>query len=86
LSVGGRPDAIQTCRALTWHDPRHTGATLAYRAGASVPEVQARLGHTAMRAAGIDAHMVDDSDQVLAVRLNAMFDTDRTSSRHLRAV
>lgn len=71
---------------LTWHDLRHTGATLAYRAGASVPEVQARLGHTTMRAASIYAHMTDDSDQVLAERLNAMFDTDQPTSRHLRAL
>jgi integrase len=38
----------------------------AYRAGASVPAVQARLGHTTMRAAQIYAHAADDSDSVLA--------------------
>lgn len=58
---------------LTWHDLRHTGATLAYQAGASVPEVQARLGHATMRAASIYAHAADDSDRVLAARLDAMF-------------
>ncbi|MGP6203912.1 tyrosine-type recombinase/integrase [Microbacterium sp. F2] len=62
----GRPD-------LTWHDLRHTGATLAYRAGASLPDVQRRLGHTTNRAAQIYAHAVDDSDQLLAARLDAMF-------------
>lgn len=51
---------------LTWHDLRHTGAMFAYRAGASVPAVQARLGHTTMRAAQIYAHAADDSDAVLA--------------------
>ncbi len=51
---------------LTWHDLRHTGAMFAYRAGASVPAVQARLGHTTMRAAMIYAHAADDSDAVLA--------------------
>lgn len=58
---------------LTWHDLRHTGATLAYRAGASVPEVQARLGHTTMRAAMTYAHAADDSDRLIADRLHAMF-------------
>lgn len=51
---------------LTWHDLRHTGAMFAYRTGASVPAVQARLGHTTMRAALIYAHAADDSDAVLA--------------------
>ncbi|SIT73647.1 site-specific integrase [Microbacterium sp. RU33B] len=57
---------------LTWHDLRHTGATLAYRAGASVPEVQRRLGHTTMRAAQVYAHAVDDSDRHIADRLDAL--------------
>lgn len=58
---------------LRWHDLRHTGATLAYSAGASVREVQNRLGHTTMRAAQIYAHVADDSDRLLAERLNAQF-------------
>lgn len=58
---------------LTWHDLRHTGATLAYKAGASTPEVMRRLGHTTMRAAMIYSHAADDSDSVLAQRLNDMF-------------
>ena len=58
---------------LHWHDLRHTGATLAYRSGASVPDVQRRLGHTTMRAAQIYAHAADDSDAVLAARLNEMY-------------
>jgi len=61
----GRPD-------LTWHDLRHTGATLAYAAGASVPEVQRRLGHTTMRAATIYAHAADESDRLLAAKLDAL--------------
>lgn len=77
-AVVGRED-------LTWHDLRHTGATLAYRIGASVPEVQRRLGHTTMRAAQIYAHAADDSDAVIARRLDALFDTP-VSGRHLRAL
>ncbi|AWB90302.1 tyrosine-type recombinase/integrase [Salinibacterium hongtaonis] len=70
---------------LHWHDLRHTGATLAYRAGASLPEVQARLGHTTMRAALIYSHAADDSDRVLADRLNALYGAPE-GAPHLRAV
>lgn len=70
---------------LTWHDLRHTGATLAYRAGASVPDVQARLGHTTMRAASIYAHRTDESDRVLAERLDELFRMESTPPR-LRTV
>lgn len=70
---------------LTWHDLRHTGATLAYRAGASVPEVQRRLGHTTMRAAQTYAHAADDSDRVLADRLNALY-ADASTAPKLRAL
>lgn len=81
----GRARAAVGRDDLTWHDLRHTGATLAYRAGASVPEVQRRLGHTTMRAAQTYAHAADDSDRVLADRLDAMF-SGESSARHLRAV
>lgn len=70
---------------LTWHDLRHTGATLAYRAGASVPEVQARLGHATMRAALIYAHAADDSDRVLATRLDDLY-AGTVAPPRLRAV
>lgn len=59
--------------ALRWHDLRHTGASLAYAAGASVPDVQRRLGHTTMRAAAIYAHAYADADHALAARLDAAF-------------
>ncbi|MFE5408769.1 tyrosine-type recombinase/integrase [Microbacterium sp. NPDC056569] len=78
-AVIDRPD-------LTWHDLRHTGATLAYRTGASVPEVQARLGHTTMRAALIYAHAADDSDRVLADRLDEMFAASAAPARRLKAL
>lgn len=74
----GRPD-------LTWHDLRHTGATLAYRAGASVPEVQRRLGHTTMRAAQTYAHAADDSDRIVAARLDELYAGHAVAPR-LRAV
>ncbi|MGB4777487.1 tyrosine-type recombinase/integrase [Microbacterium sp.] len=75
--VAGRDD-------LHWHDLRHVAASLAYRAGASVPEVQRRLGHTTARAASIYAHVYDDSDRLIAERLNAAFAP--TDTPRLRAV
>lgn len=62
----GRPE-------LHWHDLRHTGATLAYREGASVKDVQRRLGHSTARAAMIYAHAADESDSLLAQRLDAAY-------------
>ncbi|MGI8394278.1 tyrosine-type recombinase/integrase [Leucobacter sp. W1038] len=58
---------------LRWHDLRHTGATLAYSTGASVREVQNRLGHSTMRAAAIYSHASEGSDRVLADRLDALY-------------
>ncbi len=58
---------------LTWHDLRHTGATLACRAGGSVKDVQNRLGHTTARAAMIYAHAVDDSDRMIAEKMNELY-------------
>jgi len=57
---------------LTWHDLRHTSATLAYKVGASTREVMDRLGHTTRRAADIYQHAADDSDKLLAARLDEL--------------
>lgn len=80
-----RARAVVGREELTWHDLRHTGATLAYKAGASLPEVQARLGHTTMRAASIYAHAADDSDRVLAARLDSIYGAREVQPK-LRAV
>lgn len=69
---------------LHWHDLRHTGATLAYSTGASMREVQNRLGHATMRAAAIYAHASDDSDRLLAHRLDELY--GGTAAPKLRAV
>ncbi|SBS70800.1 site-specific integrase [uncultured Microbacterium sp.] len=82
----GKARAVIGREDLTWHDLRHTGATLAYRIGASVPDVQKRLGHTTMRAAQIYAHAADDSDQLLAERLDALIGVPAGSGRRLRAI
>ena len=61
----GRPD-------LRWHDLRHTGATLAAQAGATVRELQHRLGHSTAAAAMIYQHPSHERDRDLAQRLSLM--------------
>jgi integrase len=61
----GRPD-------LRWHDLRHTGATLAAQAGATMAELQHRLGHSTAAAAMIYQHHSDDRDRALARRLGSL--------------
>ncbi len=61
----GRPD-------LRWHDLRHTGATLAAQAGATLAELQHRLGHTTAAAAMIYQHHSADRDKELAQRLSLL--------------
>lgn len=62
-AAAGRPD-------LRWHDLRHTGATLAAQAGATLAELQHRLGHASVAAAMIYQHQSADRDRALAQRLS----------------
>jgi integrase len=71
---------------LTWHDLRHTGASLAYSVGSSVVDVQARLGHATMRAASIYAHASGERDRMLAKRLNDAYAIEADGVPRLRAV
>lgn len=61
----GRPD-------LRWHDLRHTGATMAAQAGASLRELQHRLGHSTVNAAMIYQHASSERDRELAQRLSLL--------------
>lgn len=69
----GRPD-------LRWHDLRHTGATLAAQAGASLAELQHRFGHSTVTAAMIYQHSSHERDRVLAARLGRLADGTGTES------
>jgi integrase len=62
------------CADLRWHDLRHTGATLASHAGASLRELQHRLGHTTVAAAMIYQHATADRDRDLAQRMGTLHD------------
>lgn len=70
----GRPD-------LRFHDLRHTGATMAARAGATLRELQARLGHSTVQAAMIYQHATSERDAEIAARI-----TEQATGRRLRAV
>jgi len=61
----GRPD-------LRVHDLRHTGATMAARAGATLAELQERLGHSSVDAALRYQHAARGRDQEIAAALSAM--------------
>jgi integrase len=63
--AAGRPD-------LRWHDLRHTGATLAAAAGATLPELMARLGHRSTRAAMIYQQAAADRDKIIASALSEL--------------
>lgn len=71
----GRPD-------LRWHDLRHTGATMAAQAGATLADLMGRLGHSTVAAALRYQHTTEERDQLLAQRI-----TDHaTAPRHLSIV
>jgi len=63
--AAGRPD-------LHFHDLRHTGATLAARAGATLTEQMARLGHKTPQMAIRYQHAAADRDRVIADALSAL--------------
>ncbi len=63
--AAGRPD-------LRWHDLRHTGAVLAAQAGATLAELQGRLGHSSVAAALVYQHAADGRDAEIARRMSKM--------------
>jgi len=64
-AIAGRPD-------MRWHDLRHTGATMAAQAGATLAELMNRLGHANAAAALIYQHAAAGRDEEIARRLSAM--------------
>jgi integrase len=63
--LAGRPD-------LTPHQLRHTGATLAAHAGATLQELMAQLGHSSPGMALRYQHVAEGRPALLAARLSAM--------------
>ncbi len=67
--VARRPD-------LTFHDLRHTGATLAAAAGATVAELMARIGHATPQMAMRYQHASAERDQAIAHALSDFHEAD----------
>ena len=65
----GRPD-------LTFHDLRHTGATMAAATGATVAELMHRIGHTTPAMAMRYQHATADRDRAIADALSDFHDAD----------
>lgn len=61
----GRPD-------LRFHDLRHTGAVMAAQNGATLADLQARLGHSTVNAALLYQHTAKGRDQMIAESLSRM--------------
>jgi integrase len=55
-----------------FHDLRHTGQTLAAATGATVKDLQRRLGHSSTAAAMRYLHTVDGRDAEIATALSAL--------------
>ena len=66
----GRARRATGLDAVTWHSLRHTGATLYAQAGASLADLQARIGHSTVAAAMTYQHASASRDQALAAVLD----------------
>jgi integrase len=60
--VAGRPD-------LRVHDLRHSAATMAAQAGATLAELMARMGHSTTKAALVYQHVAEGRDRIIADRM-----------------
>lgn len=57
---------------MRWHDLRHTGATLAAVAGATLKETMDRIGHSTPNAALMYQHASEQRQREIAVKLSAL--------------
>jgi integrase len=57
---------------LRFHDLRHSGAVLAAQSGATLAELQGRLGHSTPQAALRYQHVAEGRDRVIAARLSEL--------------
>jgi integrase len=64
-ATANRPD-------LRWHDLRHSGAVLAARAGGTLAELMARLGHSTPQAAMRYQHAAQGRDRQIAVEMSKL--------------
>ena len=60
--IAGRPD-------LRVHDLRHSAATMAAQAGATLAELMTRMGHSTAKAALVYQHVAEGRDRIIAERM-----------------
>lgn len=66
--VAARPD-------LRVHDLRHSAATMAAQAGATLAELMARMGHSTPKSALVYQHVAEGRDRVIADRMALLAET-----------
>lgn len=82
LNLSWRPAAEAAgVPGMRWHDLRHTGATLAAQAGATVPELMARIGHSTPAAALRYQHAAQGRDATIAGALSRLVQADAQGDR-----
>lgn len=57
------------CPGVTFHDLRHTAATLAAQTGATTADLMARIGHASVRAAMRYQHATQDRQKAIAAQM-----------------
>ena len=65
---------------LRWHDLRHFSATIAAQTGATVAELQSRLGHSTTQAAMRYQHAAKDRDAVIAESMSRLAETSAATT------
>jgi integrase len=66
---------------LHFHDLRHTGNTLAAQSGATLADLNARMGHDSARAALIYQHATRDANQKIADALSARVEAEQKKAK-----
>lgn len=72
--AAGRPD-------LRWHDLRHTAGTTAAKAGATLRENMARMGHSTIAASLVYQHAAAERDEEIAANLDVLIRRGRKAAR-----
>jgi len=72
------------CRVddLHFHDLRHAGATWAAQSGATIKELQDRLGHASSAAAMRYQHLATDRGRVIAANISAQAEAVFAAGAH----
>ena len=83
----GWPAAVEKIGVpgLHFHDLRHTGNTIAARAGASTRELMSRMGHDSAQAAIIYQHATAEADRAIAQAVDKALRADRKKTKKVAA-